>query len=496
MALLDPQRECVVVRVIYDGPAWAGKTTNLRSLAQTLGSTIYTAEEADGRTLYFDWVDYVGGMFEGMPIRCQIVGVPGQQVFEDRRRLLLETADVVVFVADSSPQRQAENVRAFDFLRQVVAPIKPPVGILAQANKRDVEGPITLDALRNSLECKRALAMTEAVAEVGEGVRETFVLAVRLALDRVRELRSLDALPRLRPGIDDGHQLLSAMLECEKDRPTSLSSGGLGVRDRRSQLGTAAPPVPTTSASRRGQMPPFPKASVPQGFIWPPVEGRIVVHESTRVATRLERLRAGDWLATSDEWKLRSPLEGLFFDQGEARAALVAWAQWHAAAGAHLSGPRCVVLMPEAPSVWRLWQIVRRVPTLRDNGRELLAQSDDVLLGEGLLRIVDLRLRAERELVAAGWLGRLDLASVGVSAEGKPVFAGFSPYPGGSSATAASSDLDQDRLIRRELGPLLRSELRRSPRRIPAMLATLQRLAEANHQHNVAVSIRQILLGS
>ena len=78
MALLDPQRQCIVLRAIYDGPAFAGKTTNLRALAESLGSKIYSGEEADGRTLYFDWVDYVGGLFEGLPIRCQIVGVPGQ----------------------------------------------------------------------------------------------------------------------------------------------------------------------------------------------------------------------------------------------------------------------------------------------------------------------------------------------------------------------------------------------------------------------------------
>jgi hypothetical protein len=220
------------------------------------------------------------------------------------------------------------------------------------------------------------------------------------------------------------------------------------------------------------------------------------VHESARVATRLERARGGDWLGLSADWKLRAPLEGLFFDLDEARFALVAWARWHAVAGARLSSPRAVVLVAEARSVWRLWQIVRRVPTLRDTGRELFEQSDDVRLAEGLLRIIDLRLRAEGTLVANGWLGRLDLDSIAVSDQGEPLFAGFSPYPGGSSGKGSSKAIDEDRLIREELGPFVRSELSLAPRRIPTVLASLQRAAIASDRRSVSESIQQILLGS
>lgn len=494
MALLDPERRCIVLRAIYDGPAFAGKTTSLRALAQSLGSKICTGEEAGGRTLYFDWVDYVGGMFEGMPIRCQIVGVPGQRILEGRRRLLLETADVVVFVADSTPQQRVENVHSFDVLRRVIAPMTPPVGIVVQANKRDVENATTLDALREALGGDTSLAMTESVAERGDGVRETFVLAVRLALDRVRELSRRNALPRLRPGIDDADQLFSAVKAAEKGNRASLSPLGLGGTDRRSPIDIAAPP-PKTAPSSRAAGPPLPEASIPPGLVWPPVEGRIVVHEAARTATRLERHSSGDWISFSRDWKLRSPLEGLFFDLEEARAALLAWARWHAAVESRLSTPRCLVLVPEGGDVWRLWQIVRRVRTLRDSGRALFAQSDNALFGEGLFQIIDLRLQAEKAFVASGWLGRLELESVAASDDGEVRFAGFCPYPG-SSSRLAPKELGEDRLIREELGPLVRRELRLAPRRIPAVLASLQRAAAASNRRNVAESIQQILMGS
>src|SRR5579859_4278683 len=159
MALVDPDTNQLVVRILYDGPAFAGKTTSLKRLAASLGGKIFSADEADGRTLFFDWVDYVGGRFEGMPIRCQIVSVPGQQILIKRRRLLLETADAAVFVLDSRRAAIPENQRAFDVLREVVANASPPFGIVVQANKRDLPDLANLDEIRSALGEGRTLAM-------------------------------------------------------------------------------------------------------------------------------------------------------------------------------------------------------------------------------------------------------------------------------------------------------------------------------------------------
>src|SRR5207237_1296788 len=158
----------------------AGKTTSLRALARSLGVEMFSGAEEDGRTLYLDWVDYVGGLFEGMPIRCQIVSVPGQAVLESRRRELLQSADAVVFVVDSRPDRMADNRRSYDVLREIASAMDTPIGIVVQANKRDCPGAMSLDAIRDTLdEPGSSLALTEAVADRGEGVRETFVLGIR-----------------------------------------------------------------------------------------------------------------------------------------------------------------------------------------------------------------------------------------------------------------------------------------------------------------------------
>ena len=104
MAVIDPRNETVVIRVVYDGAPMAGKTTSLRALGNGLSAGVVSPAEMGGRTLYFDWLDYTGGLFEGRRIRCQVISVPGQATLAPRRRRLLESADVIVFVSDSSPE--------------------------------------------------------------------------------------------------------------------------------------------------------------------------------------------------------------------------------------------------------------------------------------------------------------------------------------------------------------------------------------------------------
>src|SRR5262245_57861088 len=102
MVLLDPETDEVVIRVVYDGPPEAGKTTSVRALAGSLGCAMYTPEQKDGRTVFFDWLDYTERLFESHRIRCQVVSVPGQSILAPRQQSLLRNADVVVFVADTT----------------------------------------------------------------------------------------------------------------------------------------------------------------------------------------------------------------------------------------------------------------------------------------------------------------------------------------------------------------------------------------------------------
>lgn len=195
MARLTPEGDALVVRLVYDGPPHSGKTTSLRALAAGMARGVVSPGEAAGRTLYFDWLEYTGGSFDGIPIRCQILTVPGQRELAERRHALLAEADAVVFVTHSTPEHLPGAAAHLRGLRDLLESMPPPrPRVIVQANHRDLPDALPLPALGDQLGLD-GLALAESVATENEGIREAFVSAVGLALDRARELRRMGALP-------------------------------------------------------------------------------------------------------------------------------------------------------------------------------------------------------------------------------------------------------------------------------------------------------------
>ncbi|MEZ4362883.1 MAG: GTPase domain-containing protein [Kofleriaceae bacterium] len=346
MAIVDLKDNVVVVRIVYDGPAYAGKTTTVRALARGFSRTVDTPLQADGRTLFFDWLEYTGGLFEGRQIRCQIVSVPGQAELFARRRALLESADVVVFVVDTGDADAVErSIVAIRELKEILRQAGgTPIGIIVQANKRDLPGAVSREGLRAALgEDFEGIALTESVAEEGLGVRETFVLAVRVALDRVR-----GDVTELAVGECVGEEQLLAALQA---LPITAAQGPYAREV----------PVVADDAPR------LPDANVPSGAIWPPLEGRLVLHEAmadSHVVVKVED--TGAWTAgEGTPWRIHSAASAEYGDLDVARAALLNQARAHANHGELLSPSRCVVLAESRPGAWRVWQIAKVAPSLR-----------------------------------------------------------------------------------------------------------------------------------
>lgn len=489
MARIDPERGQLVVRIVYDGPAQAGKTTSVRALARSLGTGVFSGAEEEGRTLYFDWADYVGGLFEGMPIRCQIVSAPGQSVLESRRRLLLASADAVVFVVDSQPARMMENWRSFAVLHEVVSRERVPVGVVVQANKRDVPDAVSLDELRAAFGDALSLAMTEAVAERAEGVRETFVLAIRLALDRVRALWSAGLLEQRPPEFDSGDELLAAMIGDEDGAARGVLEASSVAR-----VATVLAEEMLASSTANDGMPRVPDASVAPGLVWPPVQGRVIVHEAARHTIALTCDDDGTWRGVSGGgWELSSPAAASFADLEEGREALIAWARWHVAATPRLSAERAIVLAPSAANEWRLWQIVHTPRTLLDLCREAV-QLRGRAAGDALFDLLDARAKAA-ELVASGVTDRVSMQLVALSAEGTPVYAGSAAYPPRNIADDGAAQTDAA-IVERELLDILRAELSAAPARLPDLLAGIEAAAATRGRAEAGRLLRSGLLNT
>lgn len=386
MAVLDPSANEIVIRVVYDGAPESGKTTSLRALAGSLAQRAVTPEEdATGRTLWFDWMEYVGGRYEGSRIRCQIVSVPGQRALGARRRRLIADADVVVSVVDTS-------ARAFDasaaFVRELRrATAGTSVGVVLQANKRDVDDAIELERVREALGGPE-IGLVESIAADGTGIREAFVYAVRLALDRVRDLMSRGALPSGPPAERSADDLLAVLRggderderEARDERdahaqahvlaagsgPLIATAHGLAADALESVLAGEAAAAARVAEPALRHVPKPPDATVPSGAIWPPVEGRAILAQVGGAGSP-HRFGNGDWVVgLGSGWRVVSRRDATFRSLDDGRAALIAWARLHASIAPLLSPRRCIVLSDAGDGSWRLWQIVRVEESLRD----------------------------------------------------------------------------------------------------------------------------------
>ena len=372
MAILDPRSDAVVIRVVYDGAPMAGKRTSVRALGRGLGGEVASPAEVSGRTLYFDWLDYTGGLFEGRRIRCQIISVPGQATLAPRRRRLLESADAIVFVGDSTPVGFAADRSYLSGLQTVLEHLSgPPVGIVFQANKRDHADAVPIDTVRSMLaNLGLRVGVVESVATESLGIREAFVFAVRLALDRVRDLMRTGELPHARPDVDSAQELLEDLQRAEDGSMDFAALSGL-VHTRLAEVQPDTMLVKalaeavgndgqrSVAAANENFEPATPDDRVASGLIWPPVDGRVILHELAQAHVALIRSEEGGWSAVANgRWRMHSPADGVFEELEQGRAILVQSARTQATARER-AAPCCIALAADGHGRYRLWRIER-----------------------------------------------------------------------------------------------------------------------------------------
>jgi mutual gliding-motility protein MglA len=174
----------VAIKLVYYGPALSGKTTNLKALHELTreGSRgrLMTLETKDDRTLFFDMLPLVfkAETAEGgtMNLRVKVFTVPGQVVHMSTRRLVLQGADAVAFIADSQMAETENNAAAFLDLRENLKELgrsMKDVPLVIQFNKRDLPN-VRTDAEIDDLARRGKEPVFKASAVQGIGVVECF----------------------------------------------------------------------------------------------------------------------------------------------------------------------------------------------------------------------------------------------------------------------------------------------------------------------------------
>jgi signal recognition particle receptor subunit beta len=185
----------ITCKIVYYGPGRSGKTTNLHYIYGRVpdsrrGRMVSLATQTD-RTLFFDFLPIDLGQISGFTTRFQLYTVPGQVYYNATRRLVLQGADGVVFVADSQARQLDENVESLQNLQANL--LEHGVDIRAmplvmQYNKQDlprelVLQPVELDDALNF----RSVPSFPADALHGNGVFETLKSITELVLRRLAQ---------------------------------------------------------------------------------------------------------------------------------------------------------------------------------------------------------------------------------------------------------------------------------------------------------------------
>lgn len=198
MALINPKKREVQVKIVYYGPGRGGKTTNLeyinRKFKKRILNEMVTVKTYGDRTLFFDFLPFDIGEIKGHSIKIQLYTVPGQVKYNATRRLVLRGVDGIVFVADSMDLRREMNIRSLQNLKENLEAFNKNIfniPLVMQYNKRDLadEGiPIlSEETLQKDLNSRLNAPYFPGSAIRGDNVAATMKKIIALTVSSLRK---------------------------------------------------------------------------------------------------------------------------------------------------------------------------------------------------------------------------------------------------------------------------------------------------------------------
>ena len=150
-------------------------------------SELVSIDTQSERTLQFDLLPIDVSKVDGFECRFEFYTVPGQSYYSATRRLVLEGADGIVFVADSRREAIDENIDALNDMLENIRHHNLPedIPIVVQYNKQDEPSALAPEQL-NPLLNSGGYDHFKAVANQGIGVIETMKAITQKTIDRIR----------------------------------------------------------------------------------------------------------------------------------------------------------------------------------------------------------------------------------------------------------------------------------------------------------------------
>lgn len=184
MPFINFSKDEIQCKIVYYGPGFCGKTTNLQYIynqtSEKIRGKMVSIDTKGDRTLFFDFLSLNLGKIRGFDIRVQLYTVPGQVHYDATRKLVLKGVDGVVFVADSLKVQRKKNIESLINLAKNLAEkgisIRS-IPLVLQYNKRDLSGGdaeiLPIEVLEKDLNAMLKVPSFPASAIKGIGVFET-----------------------------------------------------------------------------------------------------------------------------------------------------------------------------------------------------------------------------------------------------------------------------------------------------------------------------------
>lgn len=176
------------LKIVYYGPALSGKTTNLQYIyaktSPNIRGELVSLKTRGDRTLYFDFLQLELGQIAGLKPRFNLYTVPGQVYYVGSRKLVLQGADGVVFVADSQWDRLRANVETMRDMEQNLSALgcdPRTMPLVLQCNKRDLPNVAPMPLIQQQVGCDGIPCFASSAIQ-GIGVFDTLKAIINLVV--------------------------------------------------------------------------------------------------------------------------------------------------------------------------------------------------------------------------------------------------------------------------------------------------------------------------
>ena len=194
MSTVNVMAREVAAKVVFYGPGLSGKTTSLKRIYETIkpslrGELMSLPTEAD-RTLFFDFLPVRVERVGDYSLRLALYTVPGQVFYNATRKLVLQGADGVIFVADSNPAAEDANTESMANLEENLHEQGISLDgfpLVIQYNKRDLQTALPLQRMQHLN--SRNVPAFETCANSGQGILDAMKETIRLVIKDLRARR-------------------------------------------------------------------------------------------------------------------------------------------------------------------------------------------------------------------------------------------------------------------------------------------------------------------